>query len=266
MRGSQWLAGVEAKISVAPVQGPSLVSGGVAQSGDQKARPFWPEVLTPGGAPLDDREMSWGDLAFDTDLVAGMLGHPHGAPPLHLCDVQLGQCRTIEPSALQLLAKELCCGTWSASVASVCGRQRTRLREHQFRGAVLVAGRTCRCREQRRERPARRHVHHVYRPDRPRARTKPVGRPRSRCVAGWPYGRIGCNGSIQVRPWARPRVVDHRLTSMVVAHPCSSRADGLRGAGVGCGLSIGCRRREHHRGVLVDPQLHQSLQIAQLQG
>ena len=114
MRGSQWLAGVEAKISVAPVQGPSLVSGGVAQSGDRKARPFWPEVLTPGGAPLDDREMSWGDLAFDTDLVAGMLGHPHGAPPLHLCDIQLGQCRTIEPSALQLLAKELCCGTWSA--------------------------------------------------------------------------------------------------------------------------------------------------------
>jgi hypothetical protein len=43
------------------------------------------------GAPLDDREVSWGDLAYDADLMAGVLGHPHGAPPLHSCDIGLRQ-------------------------------------------------------------------------------------------------------------------------------------------------------------------------------
>ena len=50
-----------------------------------------PEVLAPGSAPLDDGEVSWGDLALDSDLVAGVLGHPCGAPPLHSCDVQFRQ-------------------------------------------------------------------------------------------------------------------------------------------------------------------------------
>jgi len=82
---------VEAKVAVAPVQGPGLVGGGVTQAGDRKGGPFGPEVLAPGGTPLDDREVSWGDLAFDADLVAGVLGHPHSAPPLHSCHVQLRQ-------------------------------------------------------------------------------------------------------------------------------------------------------------------------------
>ena len=50
-----------------------------------------PEVLTPGGALLDDREVSWGDLAFDADLMECVLGHAHGAPALHSCDIQLRQ-------------------------------------------------------------------------------------------------------------------------------------------------------------------------------
>ena len=91
VRGTQWLVEVEAKIAVAPVQGPRLVGGDVAQTGDRKARPFRPEVLAPGGAPLDDGEVSRGHLAFDAHLVAGVLGHPHGTPPLHACDVQLRQ-------------------------------------------------------------------------------------------------------------------------------------------------------------------------------
>jgi hypothetical protein len=28
-----------------------------------------------------------GNLALDADLVAGVVGHPRGAPALHLCDV-----------------------------------------------------------------------------------------------------------------------------------------------------------------------------------
>jgi hypothetical protein len=64
-----------------------LVGSGVAQARDREAGPFWPGVLVPGSAPLDDREVSRGDLALDADLVAGVLGHPRGAPPLHSCDV-----------------------------------------------------------------------------------------------------------------------------------------------------------------------------------
>jgi len=45
----------------------------------------------PGSAPLDDREVSRGDLALDADLVAGVFGHPRGAPLLHSSDLYLGQ-------------------------------------------------------------------------------------------------------------------------------------------------------------------------------
>ena len=82
---------MEAEIAVAPVQGPRLVGGGVAQAGDRKAGPFRPEVLAPGGAPFDDGEVSWGDFALDADLVTGVFGHPRGGPPLHSCDIQFRQ-------------------------------------------------------------------------------------------------------------------------------------------------------------------------------
>ena len=94
MRG-KWLVAVEAKVAVAPVQSPRLFGGGVTQTGDRKGGPFRPEVSTPGGTPLDDGEVSWGELAFDADLVAGVRGHPRSAPPLHSCDIQLGQCHRI---------------------------------------------------------------------------------------------------------------------------------------------------------------------------
>lgn len=63
------------------------LSAVVAQAGDRKAGPFRPEVCALGGAPLDDGEVSGGDLALDADLVAGVFGHPRCAPPLHSCDV-----------------------------------------------------------------------------------------------------------------------------------------------------------------------------------
>ena len=53
-----------------------------------KAGPFRSEVLPQGDAPFDDREVSCGDLALDADLVAGVFGHPRGAPSPHSCDVQ----------------------------------------------------------------------------------------------------------------------------------------------------------------------------------
>ena len=35
--------------------------------------------------------MSWGDVAFDADLVANALGNLSGAPTLHAGDVKLGK-------------------------------------------------------------------------------------------------------------------------------------------------------------------------------
>jgi hypothetical protein len=57
------------------------------QAGGREAGPFRPEVLAPGrGARRSSGAV--GDLAFDADPVAGVLGHPRGALPLHSCDVR----------------------------------------------------------------------------------------------------------------------------------------------------------------------------------
>lgn len=61
----------------------------VTQPSDREGGPFGPEVVAPGCAPLDDGEVSRGDLAFDADLVARVLGHPSGAPALYSCNVQI---------------------------------------------------------------------------------------------------------------------------------------------------------------------------------
>ncbi len=87
VRGYKQVVDMESEVAVAPVQGPGLVGGGVAQARDRKAGPFRPGVLVPGSVPLDDRDVPWGDLALDADLVAGVLGNPRGAPSLDPCDV-----------------------------------------------------------------------------------------------------------------------------------------------------------------------------------
>ncbi len=87
VRRREQVVDVESDVTVAPVQGPGLVGGGVAQARDREGGPFRPGVPGPGSAPLDDREVSRGDLALDADLVGGVSGHPRGAPPLHSCDV-----------------------------------------------------------------------------------------------------------------------------------------------------------------------------------
>jgi hypothetical protein len=63
---------------------------GVADAGDVKARPFGSEVLTPGGTSLDNGQMAGRDFTLDTDLVAGVLRHACGAPPMHSGHVQFG--------------------------------------------------------------------------------------------------------------------------------------------------------------------------------
>jgi hypothetical protein len=46
------------------------------------------EVIGTRNAPLDDGEVPCGELTLDADLVAGVFGHPRGAPALNSCDVQ----------------------------------------------------------------------------------------------------------------------------------------------------------------------------------
>jgi hypothetical protein len=47
--------------------------------------------------------MPWGDVAFDADLVANVLGNLAGAPTLHTGDVELGKSAS---SHLVMIAAE----------------------------------------------------------------------------------------------------------------------------------------------------------------
>jgi hypothetical protein len=44
------------------------------QPDDRESGPVGPEVLAPGRSAFPDGQMSWGDVAFDADLVANVLG------------------------------------------------------------------------------------------------------------------------------------------------------------------------------------------------
>jgi hypothetical protein len=44
------------------------------QPGDRESGPVGPEVLAPGRSAFANGQMSWGDVAFDADLVANVLG------------------------------------------------------------------------------------------------------------------------------------------------------------------------------------------------
>ena len=61
------------------------------QAGDGEPGPIGPEVLVPGWAAFADSEMSWGDVAFDTDLAAKVLWDLVGAPALDAGDVDVGK-------------------------------------------------------------------------------------------------------------------------------------------------------------------------------
>ena len=72
--GVKWLVAVVFEIVVAPIQGPKPGGPGVVQAGDREAGPIGSEVLAPRRSAFADRQMSWGDVAFDTDLTAHVLG------------------------------------------------------------------------------------------------------------------------------------------------------------------------------------------------
>ena len=59
------------------------------QPGDRESGPVGAEVLAPGRSAFANGEMSWGDVAFDADLVANVVGDLTGAPAVHAGDVEL---------------------------------------------------------------------------------------------------------------------------------------------------------------------------------
>src|SRR5271156_6950089 len=61
------------------------------QPGDRESGPVGPKVLAPGWSTFANGQMSWGDVAFDADLVANVLGDLAGAPALYAGDVELGK-------------------------------------------------------------------------------------------------------------------------------------------------------------------------------
>ena len=77
--GFKWLVSVVFEVPVAPVQGPESGAFGVVQARDRKSGPFRTEVLAPWWSAFANGQMSWGDVAFDADLVANVLGDLVGA-------------------------------------------------------------------------------------------------------------------------------------------------------------------------------------------
>src|SRR5271166_1241895 len=89
--GVERVVAVVFQVPVAPVQRPLSGGLGVVQPGDRESGPVGPEVIAPGRSAFADGQMSWGDVAFDADLVANVLGDLAGAPALHAGDVELGK-------------------------------------------------------------------------------------------------------------------------------------------------------------------------------
>ena len=79
------------QVPVSPVQGPEPGGFGVVQAGDREAGPVGTEVLAPGRSAFTDGQMPWGDVAFDADLAANVLGDLVGTPTLYAGDVELGK-------------------------------------------------------------------------------------------------------------------------------------------------------------------------------
>ena len=79
------------QVPVAPVERPQAAGLGVVQPGDRESGPVGAKVIAPGRSTFANGQMSWGDVAFDADLVADVLGDLAGAPALHAGDVELGK-------------------------------------------------------------------------------------------------------------------------------------------------------------------------------
>ena len=79
--------------------GPEGRSGGISGSGRAstasivrlsigKSGPVGTEVLAPGRSAFANGQMSWGEVAFDADLLANVLGDLARALTLHAGDVR----------------------------------------------------------------------------------------------------------------------------------------------------------------------------------
>ena len=68
------------EVLVAPVQGPQTGGTGVVQAGDWEAGPVGSDILAPGWSAFANGQMPCGDVAFDADLAADVLGNLVGAP------------------------------------------------------------------------------------------------------------------------------------------------------------------------------------------
>ena len=51
----------------------------------------WTKIFAPGRSAFANGQMSWGDVAFDADLVANVLGNLARAPALHAGDGEFGK-------------------------------------------------------------------------------------------------------------------------------------------------------------------------------
>ena len=77
------------EVLVAPVQGPQTGGLGVVQAGDRESGPVGALVLPPRRPKLANGQMPCGDVAFDVDLAAEVLGNLVCAPTLDAGDVKL---------------------------------------------------------------------------------------------------------------------------------------------------------------------------------
>lgn len=107
------------EVAVAPIQGPKPGGPGVVQTGDREAGPVGSQVLAPRRAAFADRQMSWGDVAFDTDLIAHVLEDLIGAPALDAGDVEL---RRSTGAHVVMIAAPNCTATQAWAASGVAGR------------------------------------------------------------------------------------------------------------------------------------------------
>jgi hypothetical protein len=73
--GVEWLVPVVFEVLIAPVQGSQTGGPGVVQAGDWEAGPVGSEILAPRRPAFANGQMPWGDVAFDADLAADVLGN-----------------------------------------------------------------------------------------------------------------------------------------------------------------------------------------------
>ena len=87
--GVEWLVAVVFEVVVAPIQGPKPGGPGVAHTGDREAGPVGSDIFAPRRPALANGQMPWGNVAFDADLAADVLGDLVGASALDAGDVEL---------------------------------------------------------------------------------------------------------------------------------------------------------------------------------